>query len=183
MESPSNSSDRAVATSRRNICRTSKGASSTTRQNTPKSSLGGVTETGLSTQHCVNRESTSPTTTADDVSTAAKLCEILLSRGLGDPALTPPMMKSSVRTADHSRYQSLPLPSAELVRSVERVQSVPYLVDELRRVAVKHAQDARRETTKFMKRIEEEKQKARATTGSQLLVSLGLQDTNTDIEK
>lgn len=159
--------DQPVTTSGGDVCVVSKAVLLVKHHNTSVLDHG-VKETKSETQpyvtaHPVNREQSTSPTVVDDVTTATRLCEILLSRGLGDPTLTPtPPKTSSGPTANRRRYHTLPPPSTDLVRSVERVQTIPYLVAEIRRSAVGHAEDARRRTAKFIERIEDEQRKARA---------------------
>lgn len=100
----------------------------------------------------------------NEITTATQLCEILRSRGLGDPtAMTssvtssPSASNKSGRRGGHRRLPTpTPMPPAELVRNVERVQAIPHLVDVLRQSAVGQAEEARQRGHEFIRRIEAE---------------------------
>lgn len=87
----------------------------------------------------------------DEITSATRLCEILRSRGLGDPTMTSSAPEVNVRRHSlPSHYSSI----SGLARRIERVQTIPFLVEEIRRAAADRADEARRQADGFARRVE-----------------------------
>jgi hypothetical protein len=90
---------------------------------------------------------------SDEDESAEGLIKLLRSRGLGDPVVS---VAAPGGTSEERPRRRCRTPPSVLVRTVERVQTIPCLIEVMRKSSIGEASDARRRAAEFSARMEAE---------------------------